>query len=128
MTGHLNYVYSWYAFKAPELHSEFSHDKSVDLWSLGATLYMLLTGIAPFPGTGMEIIEMKHAGVISFDMVPVSPYAEHLVRKLLQPQPEMRYTIDDVLNDRWMIESDDFLAQFDLGLARNMFKDWKKLG
>ena len=36
LTGHFGYEYSWYAFKAPEVDSEFVHDKSVDLWSLGA--------------------------------------------------------------------------------------------
>lgn len=36
LTGHFGYLYNWYAFKAPEIDSEFFHDKSVDLWSLGA--------------------------------------------------------------------------------------------
>lgn len=38
LTGHFGYLYSWYAFKAPEVDSEFVHDKSVDLWSLGAII------------------------------------------------------------------------------------------
>jgi hypothetical protein len=38
LTGHFGYLYSWYAFKAPEIDSDFYHDKSVDLWSLGAAL------------------------------------------------------------------------------------------
>ena len=38
LTGHFGYEYSWYAFKAPEVDSEFVHDKSVDLWSLGAII------------------------------------------------------------------------------------------
>jgi len=38
LTGHFGYLYSWYAFKAPEIDSDFFHDKTVDLWSLGATI------------------------------------------------------------------------------------------
>ena len=38
LTGHFGYLYSWYAFKAPEVDSDFVHDKSVDLWSLGAII------------------------------------------------------------------------------------------
>ena len=46
---------------------------------------------------------------------------------LLQVQPEMRYTIDDVLNDRWIIESDDFLERYDLELAHSGFEDWQNV-
>lgn len=127
LTGHFGYLYSWYAFKAPEVDSEFVHDKSVDLWSLGAIMYMMLTGLPPFRGTGMELIEMKHTGAVDFEFVPVSMYAEDLVRNLLQVQPEMRYTIDDVLNDRWIIESDDFLERYDLELAHSGFEDWQNV-
>ena len=123
-TGSFGSLYSWYAFKAPEMDMEFVHDKSVDLWSLGAIMYVMLTGIAPFRGSGKEVIAMKHGGHFRFDIVPVSPYAEALVRHLLRVEPEMRYTIDDVLNDQWIIESDDFLEGFDLELARFGFEDW----
>jgi hypothetical protein len=42
LTGHFGYEYSWYAFKAPEIDCEFVHDKSVDLWSLGAIICKIL--------------------------------------------------------------------------------------
>jgi len=118
-------MYSWYAFKAPEVDSEFVHDKSVDLWSLGAIMYMLLTGLPPFRGTGMDLIEKKHTGMVDFDIVTPSRPAENLVRKLLQVQPEMRYTIDEVLEDRWMIESEEYLERFDLEVAHQGFEYWQ---
>jgi len=76
----------------------------------------------------MDLIEMKHTGMIDFEFVPVSRFAEELVRNLLQVQPEMRYTIDQVLDDRWMIESDDFLERFDLEVAHAGFEDWRNVG
>jgi len=87
---------------------------------------MLLTGLPPFRGSGMDLIEKKHTGMIDFEICPnVSPYAQNLVQNLLQVQPEMRYTIDDVLNDRWMIETDDFLEVYDLEVAHMGFQDWQ---
>jgi hypothetical protein len=41
LTGHFGYLYSWFAFKAPEIDTAFFHDQSVDLWSFGAIMYMV---------------------------------------------------------------------------------------
>jgi hypothetical protein len=42
----------WYAFQAPELENGACHDESVDLWSLGITICIALTGLNPFRGDG----------------------------------------------------------------------------
>jgi serine/threonine protein kinase len=128
LTGHFGYLYSWYAFKAPEVDSDFVHDKSVDLWSLGAIMYMLLTGLPPFRQTGIELVQAKHAGIVEFDgfsSVPTGT-AQRLVKGLLQVQPEYRFTIDDVLNHEWMIQDDELLEHHDLSLALDYLKDWRR--
>jgi len=128
LTGQFGYLYSWYAFTAPEVDVNFIHDKSVDLWSLGSIIYMLLIGFPPFRGSGVDLIEKKHTGILEFDFVSVSRPAEELVRNLLQVQPKMRYTIDEVLNDRWMTESEEYLERFDLEVAHAGFADWRNVG
>lgn len=124
LTGHFGYLYSWYAFKAPEIDSEFFHDKSVDLWSLGAALYMMLTALPPFRGDGVDLITNKHEGRVVFDTVIPSLPAQQLVRGLLQADPKMRLTIEQVLRSEWMVEADDVLDACDLSLAHAFMQDF----
>lgn len=151
LTGHFGYEYSWYAFKAPEVDSEFVHDKSVDLWSLGAIMCtyqfapfcmifdafliyfaytrhhtdMLLTGLCPFRGGGLDLMAAKHRGEYDFDVVIPSRPAQDLVRGLLEVDVSLRFTIDQVLNHEWMIEADDYLERFDLDLAKTNLSYWE---
>ena len=155
LTGHFGYEYEWYAFKAPEIDSEFVHDKSVDLWSLGVMictyqnkcslcLYfcvrgftgtyrvaiveyhtdMLLTGLCPFRGGGLDLMDAEHRGEYEFDVVVPSRQAQDLVRGLLEVDVSLRFTIDQVLNHEWMIEADDYLERFDLDLAKSNLSEW----
>lgn len=119
LTGHFGYLYSWYAFKAPEIDSELFHDKTVDNWSLGAALYMLLTAFPPFRDEGVDLIKHKHCGEVVFDIVVTSSASQNLVRALLHPNPRERMTIDQVLNSTWMTMADSVLVQYDLNVTQS---------
>lgn len=106
----------WQAFIAPEIPSEFYHDKRVDLWSLGAIIYMCLCGMAPDKPENYFLISQP------------SDLARDLVLKLLQRKPRDRLSIDGVLRHPWMTAPDEELAPHDLFLAKSMFDDYDRTG
>jgi serine/threonine protein kinase len=87
----------------------------------------LLTGLPPFRGTAMDLIESKQNGEIEFEVAIPSRPAQNLVRGLLKVRPSERLTIEQVLNHEWMIEADDFLERFELDVAYAFLKDWKRI-
>jgi Protein kinase domain len=124
LTGHFGYIEGWYAFTAPEIDNDFFHDKAVDLWSLGAFIYTMLTGLLPFRGSGDVLVGNKHHGRVEFDAVVPSEPAQRLVYSLLQVNPADRPTIEQVLGDEWMTAASDSLANHDLVLAKVFMSDW----
>lgn len=71
-------------------------DGRSDLYSLGATLYFAVTGQAPFLGGSLGAILVAH---LQRPLVPplrlnpnLSPVMDRVIRKLLEKNPEHRYT------------------------------------
>jgi tetratricopeptide (TPR) repeat protein len=97
------------SYMSPEQAAGENVDARTDIWSLGATLYDLLTGTPPFTGASIHEILAK----IAVDD-PVSPRKrnreidgdlETIVLKCLEKEPSRRYaTATDLANDleRWM--------------------------
>jgi len=89
-------------YMAPEVAAGKPADARSDLYSLGATFYCLLAGEAPFPGTSITEVAIKHAQETVpplADRAPGAPVALcRLIHRLLRKTPGERYpSADEVL-------------------------------
>jgi len=93
-------------YVAPEVLTCECYDKSVDMWSVGVIIYILLCGYPPFyadnaPALFKKIMEVKY----DFDdpsWDEVSDAAKDLIRNLLVKDPKKRYTAQQCLEDPWV--------------------------
>lgn len=85
---------------------------------------MLLTALPPFRGDGVVLVGNKHSGNVVFDTVVPSRSSQQLVMGLLQPNPQNRLTIEEVLNSEWMNKPDYELESNDLSLTHAIIQDF----
>jgi TonB family protein len=79
------------AFFAPEVRSGAAPSRASDVYSLGALLYLTVTGTAPAPAAGASELAAAVAGAKTLDRSPIPPDIGSLLRKALDPDPAKRY-------------------------------------
>ncbi|CUM48852.1 unnamed protein product [Debaryomyces tyrocola] len=95
-------------YTAPEIVRDERYSKEVDMWAIGCVLYTLLCGFPPFYDERIETLTEKVAkGEYTF-LSPwwdeISMEAKNCVSRLLTVDPLRRYSIDDFLNDPWILK------------------------
>ena len=90
-------------YMAPEIiKGEDCNDQAVDLWSLGVILYELLAGVPPFNDESIDrifgnIMQGKMEWPpIGYGDDCMTPEAEDLIKKLMNPDPKQRISIKDL--------------------------------
>ncbi len=95
-------------FASPEQLEEKEIDIRSDIYSLGATLWFMLTGRPPFQGSMASVINQHLNQPLSSDvLVKVHPRIAALLEKMLAKHPEDRFQtpsdlkreLDDILSD-----------------------------
>eukprot|EP00005_Dracoamoeba_jomungandri_P002268 CAMPEP_0174260950 /NCGR_PEP_ID=MMETSP0439-20130205/11094_1 /TAXON_ID=0 /ORGANISM="Stereomyxa ramosa, Strain Chinc5" /LENGTH=329 /DNA_ID=CAMNT_0015345343 /DNA_START=96 /DNA_END=1085 /DNA_ORIENTATION=+ len=93
-------------YVAPEILTADSYDKSVDMWSVGVIIYILLSGYPPFyadtaPALFKKIMDVKY----DFDdpvWDDISDSAKELIKRLLIKDPTKRLTATQCLSHEWV--------------------------
>lgn len=86
----------------PEMVSGDSHDKSVDVWSVGVLLYEILVGKPPFEASTYEETYKRILNAQYIFPQHVAPLARDLISRLLRVKPETRLPLKDLLLHDWI--------------------------
>ncbi|XP_061343251.1 CBL-interacting serine/threonine-protein kinase 1 isoform X2 [Gastrolobium bilobum] len=93
--GSPNYV-------APEILANRGYDGATsDAWSCGVILYVILTGYLPFDDRNLAVLYQK---IFKGDVqIPkwLSPGAQNMIKRILDPNPVTRITMAGIKEDPW---------------------------
>jgi len=103
----LSDTYGTLLFAAPEIiNGSYYYGPEVDVWSLGVTLYFLLTNTCPFiaTGTSQEIKKCIKRGVLA-NQIQLSYSVNALLKKMVQINSHRRISIQEVLSHPWILNN-----------------------
>jgi serine/threonine protein kinase len=114
----------------PEVLKNIPYDQSVDMWSVGVIIYVLLCGYPPFANDNQSLlfqsIRMGEWQFIDKDWSGISEDAKDLIRKLLTVDPLRRLTAKDALCCKWLEQDDATLVANDLSHSAELMKKGKQ--
>lgn len=89
-------------YVAPEVISNKGYDGAkADLWSCGVILFVLMAGYLPFEESNLMSL-YKKIFKAEFTCPPwFSTSAKKLIKRILDPNPQTRITIADVIENEW---------------------------
>ncbi|XP_066391311.1 CBL-interacting protein kinase 21-like isoform X5 [Miscanthus floridulus] len=87
---------------APEVLLNKGYDGSMsDIWSCGVILYVMLTGNLPFDDQNVVVLYQKILKGNAHIPKWLSQGAQHILRKILDPNPIMRIDVDGIKAHEW---------------------------
>uniref|UniRef100_A0A8C6KL00 non-specific serine/threonine protein kinase n=1 Tax=Nothobranchius furzeri TaxID=105023 RepID=A0A8C6KL00_NOTFU len=95
------------AYAAPELLAHKKYGPKVDVWSIGVSMFAMLTGTLPFTVEPFNIKQLHQKMVnreISSIPGDISKGATSFVMSLLEPDPEKRPSIQAAMEEKWINE------------------------
>ncbi|XP_017264551.1 hormonally up-regulated neu tumor-associated kinase homolog isoform X2 [Kryptolebias marmoratus] len=95
------------AYAAPELLAHKKYGPKVDVWSIGVSMFAMLTGTLPFTVEPFNIKQLHQKMVnreISSIPTDISKGAVSFVMSLLEPDPDKRPSVRAAMEEKWINE------------------------
>jgi serine/threonine protein kinase len=93
-------------YAAPEILRKQPYSKSVDIWSLGVIVYILISGKQPFTGKDQQdVMRQTVYDPVNFTdpkWLFISNSARLLIKSMLMKNPEERISLEEVLQSEWI--------------------------
>eukprot|EP00250_Pteridium_aquilinum_P014931 c22287_g1_i1 orf=378-1697(-) len=107
-------------YVAPEVIVHKGYDGAkADVWSCGVILFVLLGGYLPFDDSNLQCLYRKiHRAEVQFPHF-FSYGARKLIKRMLNPDPKLRITIVEILQDSWFkknYEPPKFMEESDISM------------
>ncbi|CAI5467982.1 unnamed protein product [Closterium sp. Yama58-4] len=102
-----------FPYEAPEVMAGKPYDFSADIWSLGVTLYAMLSGKWPTFANGRRAFDEGKDWDSPCWWI-ISGRARNLIRSMLATDPQIRPSIDEVLSDPWVCNSSFLPSSFSI--------------
>lgn len=117
------------AYLAPEIIANVDYDGyCVDVWSLGVTLYAMVTGTLPFKAKNLPDLQ-KAILKGTFDLPShLSSQCCSLLRGLLQLVPRQRMTLDQISEHPWLAYEVPSEQRPHVGINENVIDQMKVVG
>ncbi|KAH9516480.1 hypothetical protein DERF_007215 [Dermatophagoides farinae] len=118
------------AYSAPEILLGNQYDgPKVDIWALGCILYILLYGHNPFMqfNDNETLIKILDCSFTTPEKSSVSESSIGLIRSLLKKDPNMRLSINEILNHPWLNEQHYDSSAIDFTSKKEPIKTNKNL-
>ncbi|XP_037731650.1 serine/threonine-protein kinase GE16371-like [Drosophila subpulchrella] len=99
-------------YVAPEILLEVGYGLKIDVWAAGIILYILLCGFPPFvaPDNQQEpLFDAIISGIYEFPdpyWSDVGDGVRDLIANMLQSDPNVRFTSEDILDHYWTMENE----------------------
>ncbi|KAG5681214.1 hypothetical protein PVAND_010668 [Polypedilum vanderplanki] len=100
-------------YVAPEILMETGYGLKIDVWAAGIILYILLCGFPPFvsPDNQQEpLFDAILSGIFEFPEPfwnGIGESVRDLINNMLQSDPELRFSSEDILDHYWLANDDD---------------------
>ncbi|KAE9295957.1 hypothetical protein PF001_g17090 [Phytophthora fragariae] len=104
-------------YAAPEMiQGRMYHGPIADMWSLGVVLFAMVCGFLPFEDSNTNLLYKKILSANYKMPTFLSANAQDLIRRILETDPEKRYTVEKIRQHPWLagVQTPE-LSGYDMG-------------